>query len=312
MNLTLVPFGYSVSEQQLVDVAQVASGKRCGCECPSCGVPLIARKGDRKVWHFAHDSQSGARKDVEKCRYSFFVSVRMMARQLIGDRLCIRLPGCEVVLSERVSSSANHVHVSELVTASREIVLEDVCVDTTLGSNKVDLAGSVDGYCLAVVFTHPGREDFGHFSTLNEKKSGVIGISLTKLNDRFTDVDASKGSYRDILSDFISHDVSAKRWIYHPRLLAAEQTARSRLAREVADAELLNKQQAEIDRRRLGFDDKFLKRKKSGVPTGKKEKRYEFICRLCNSTWSGFGNSQSACRKCGSSLLVSRIEIPEQ
>ena len=309
MDLTLVPFGYSVSEEQLVDVYQVASGKRCGCECPSCRVPLIARKGNKKVWHFAHDSKSRAQKDIGKCDYSFYVSVRMMARQMMGNRLSIRLPKCEVMLSERVFLSADYVHVSELVTESREIVLEDVSVDTTLGSDKVDVSGYVDGYCLAVVFTHPGREDFSHFSTLNEKKSGVVEISLTGLNKRFINFDASKGSYRDILEDYISHDVSSKSWIYHPRLYSAQQTARSRLAQELAEAEELHKRRTEQFRRRLGFDDEFLNQIKSDAQNRKTTKRYQFICRLCNSTWTGVGNSQPGCRKCGTSLLVSSKEI---
>ena len=311
MDLTLVPFGYSVSEEQLVDVYQVASGKRCGCECPSCHAPLIARKGKKKIWHFAHDSKSGTQKEIGKCRYSFYVSVRMMARQLIGNRLSIKLPSCEVKLSEGVSLSSGYVQVSELVTESREIVLEDVTVDTTVGSSKVDLSGFVGGYCLAVVFTHPGREDFNHFSTLNEKKTGVVGISLKGLDKRFINVDASKRSYKDILEDFISHDVTSKSWLYHPRFFAAKQKARSRLAEELADAELLYRKRTEKLRTRLGFDDQLLDQIKSTVKTGKKAKRYDFICRLCNSTWSGVGNEQADCRKCGTSLLVSRKEISD-
>ncbi|WP_039912988.1 competence protein CoiA family protein [Cellvibrio mixtus] len=29
-------------------------GKKCDCVCPDCGSPLIAKKGDQVVWHFAH------------------------------------------------------------------------------------------------------------------------------------------------------------------------------------------------------------------------------------------------------------------
>lgn len=36
-------------------IADVASGRACGCICPACRSPLIAKKGDILEWHFAHE-----------------------------------------------------------------------------------------------------------------------------------------------------------------------------------------------------------------------------------------------------------------
>lgn len=50
----LVPFGQH--GERLYAVAEVARGIACECVCPDpqCGHPLVARKGDDRVWHFAH------------------------------------------------------------------------------------------------------------------------------------------------------------------------------------------------------------------------------------------------------------------
>lgn len=55
--MNLIPFALSLNTNLLVDVDDVQSGKKCGCICPSCNIPFIARKGDVNEWHFAHDSQ---------------------------------------------------------------------------------------------------------------------------------------------------------------------------------------------------------------------------------------------------------------
>jgi hypothetical protein len=38
-------------------VGDVPGGSACGCFCAVCGSPLVARKGDVNVWHFAHEAQ---------------------------------------------------------------------------------------------------------------------------------------------------------------------------------------------------------------------------------------------------------------
>ncbi|MCV0438971.1 MAG: hypothetical protein K5880_10085 [Hydrogenophaga sp.] len=37
-------------------VGDVPKGAACGCFCPTCNSPLVARKGEEKEWHFAHEA----------------------------------------------------------------------------------------------------------------------------------------------------------------------------------------------------------------------------------------------------------------
>lgn len=37
-------------------ISEVARGADCGCSCPVCGSPLVARQGAANEWHFAHEA----------------------------------------------------------------------------------------------------------------------------------------------------------------------------------------------------------------------------------------------------------------
>jgi len=39
-------------------IGDVARGAACGCFCPACGCPLIAKQGDEVQWHFAHEGSN--------------------------------------------------------------------------------------------------------------------------------------------------------------------------------------------------------------------------------------------------------------
>lgn len=81
----LIPFGVHKESNRLVDVGSVAKGKACGCICPSCQTPLIARQGHEKEWHFAHRSHDVHNETRKECDYSLPVSIRMMIRQPLND-----------------------------------------------------------------------------------------------------------------------------------------------------------------------------------------------------------------------------------
>lgn len=309
MDLTLVPFGYLTAQNKLVDVHQVLSGKRCGCLCPSCHAPLIARKGNKKIWHFAHDSQSEIVTKLGRCSYSFFVSARMMALQLFDEQLSIILPKFEIQLSEYLPHSGRHIHVSQTVTESKRVVVDAISVDKELLGNKVDLLGYVNGYPLAIVFTHPGRKNQSRYGSLQDQKAGVLEISLNALKDRFRTMDSGKQSYSDVLEDYISNDIASKKWVYHPRLHLSENLAKSELDKKIASAHNHKKQLSNRSAKRPVVEDKLFKGLKDIQVTQTKHTRFSFICRLCNSSWSGTGEDAATCLKCGSSLLVSRNEV---
>lgn len=308
MDLTLVPFGYSQAESRLVDVHEVPSGKRCGCHCPSCKAPLIARKGQRKAWHFAHDSQAKAGKDttLERCRYSFFVSARMMARQLVTDPMTVALPGHRISVTEQDAISGELVEATETVTTARGVTLTDVSIDARVDGGRADFLGHVKGHCLAFVFLHPGRDVSDFLPSAQGGETGVVAVNLESLKARFRTGLAAAGSYQTILTEFLCQDVDSKHWLFHPREGQASEQARKRLQiavdrRRESIARDLKRREKERD-----FKADILKGLDKAMQQRADDHRYRFVCRLCNASWEGSGRNDDQCTQCRSALLVSR------
>jgi len=179
--------------------------------------PLIARKGSKKVWHFAHDSRSEITTTLDKCTYSFFVSARMMALQLIGNDLAITLPALEVKVSEHCPMTQRFFHVTQVVTEQRQIVLNNISIDAEIASQRVDVLGYVSGYPLGIVFSHTDRTHALQPGALQTRKAGVIEISFEGLKERFHQSTTGNASYIDVLKDYIANDIESRQWIFHPR-----------------------------------------------------------------------------------------------
>lgn len=63
-----IPFGLSLSQERLLDVTEVSRGAACDCICPCCKVPLIAKHGEAKRWHFAHGTRGNYKTLVDLYR----------------------------------------------------------------------------------------------------------------------------------------------------------------------------------------------------------------------------------------------------
>ncbi len=76
---------------RMVHVSEVPRGASCGCLCPACCAPLIARHGEVRVWHFAH--QSRARCDPAG---AITAAMRGFAQQVLQAGHGLRLPDLSV------------------------------------------------------------------------------------------------------------------------------------------------------------------------------------------------------------------------
>ena len=80
-----IPFGLKAG--RMVRVQEVATGLACGCTCPACGHPLVAKAKDSR-WrrpHFAHYWDAD-------CRAWYETAVQKTAKQLITHQLRLCLP----------------------------------------------------------------------------------------------------------------------------------------------------------------------------------------------------------------------------
>ena len=76
---------YGLQGQKLVSISSVTGGLACNCICPACKERLIARKGAKKIHHFAHYQGSGCRNGLETV-------LHLKAKTILQEAFQITLP----------------------------------------------------------------------------------------------------------------------------------------------------------------------------------------------------------------------------
>lgn len=266
--------------------------------------PLIARQGEQKQWHFAHASRSVYERTDNECQYSFFVSVRMMARQVIGDSLEIVLPEYQVVESLFVDELGDYLTERLVVTHKKRVRLESIEIEREFHSNQVDVFGKIERYPFVVYFTHPGRDVPVELKSLRYEKCGAIEISLSDTYSLFTGDGADKQTYLDKLRRFLIEDVPSKRWVYHPRYSSTRDRARNilKLRRE----ELLrNRFEQYGSTTSIGSIPETIVDLEEDKGESKREVRYQ--CLVCGTAWIGMEPGYNPCPKCKTHLYGKRL-----
>jgi hypothetical protein len=306
MDLTLIPFGLSLVNNTLVDVYEVASGKNCGCICPSCKLPLIARHGTVKVWHFAHDTRDMPRHLIKECNYSFFVSIRMMARQLISGNLEIRLPACGGVCTELVSVAGEEISVPFQASHAQTIKLSEVVTDAAVSGVWVDILGNIKGHTFALFFTYPGRSVPTRLRRPDTEKLGIVALSLQPLLSRFKQKDGSTETYKSILTRYISEETIAKSWVYHPRFRQRQEIAQATARREACKISSAIPLPVRPVRRYSGTPAKPAVDRQHAKAVKRRPLMRKLNCLLCGRSWEAPDQPDLRCPGCGQRGSISR------
>lgn len=156
-------------------VADVPRGLACGCTCPGCGSPLVAKRGEVKVWHFAHEADQerpeclvGAtnllrRLAIELLQASPHISLPEYTATVqagIFPRLVRRqvtwTPKCQVV-SSWVFQPAHRAKVVEILTDANVRVAVYVDVATHVNDRDPDGARDTGEIHFLVPLPQPGQ-----------------------------------------------------------------------------------------------------------------------------------------------------------
>ena len=103
---------YAIKDGVATSIENVESGLKCGCICPSCGEPLVARKGAKRMHHFAHYSG-------HNCEYGYETSLHLAAKEILSKANRIMLPAVYIQFP-------NSPKAPELYCESKEIEIERV------------------------------------------------------------------------------------------------------------------------------------------------------------------------------------------
>ena len=199
--------------------SDVPSGLACGCICVGCSAPLIARKGAKKRWHFAHHGG-----DVgETCAES---AIHAAAKQVLLEHNWLRAPEMRVTVSSTTKSGMK-LHESSLLSAERSIRFEHAALEVWETSVRPDLVGYRGDRKLLVEMYYRHRVDGNKRRKLKELDLPAIEIDLS-------DIDASAG-FQAIIERVV-HQTEFKSWLHFPNEDQIRGHLRARLAGRVRQA----------------------------------------------------------------------------
>lgn len=158
---------YALKDANIVSIADVPSGKKCGCVCPACGGELIAHKGQKRMHHFAHRSN-------EDCEYGYESSLHLAAKDILSRAKKMVIPPVYVEFPQSGKPK-------ELISMEKEISIDDVELEKRFDDIIPDIVVySGDKYFFIEIYvTHPIDDE--KLKKLKEKKISTIEIDLGRI-----------------------------------------------------------------------------------------------------------------------------------
>ena len=183
---------YALKDGDIVSIDEVQSGKDCGCVCPACGDELIARKGEKRMHHFAHRSN-------EDCEYGYESSLHLAAKDILSRSEKMVIPPIYVEFPQSGKSK-------ELLYLKKEIPVDRVELEKRFDTIIPDIVVySGDKYFFIEIYvTHPIDDE--KLKKLKEKNISTIEIDLSKIK---RDISVEE------LSDILLKSSDRKSWKYN-------------------------------------------------------------------------------------------------
>ena len=194
----------------ITSISAAENGIKCGCVCPLCGAPLIAKtKGSVRRPHFAHSTKSC---DLTSAQQT---ALHLLAKDIIAQEKKIFLPKIEI---SRPSYSDNGwdwevstmLPTSVILSPARQWICDSVDVERSESGYIPDLRVIIQGKpCLIeIAVTHFVDEE--KKKKIIDSKMPLIEIDLSDLNSE--DIDPAT------LRHFLTESPENRVWINNPRL----------------------------------------------------------------------------------------------
>lgn len=165
---------YGMLDGRLAHVSQVPSGLACGCRCPGCDAPLVAKKGKAKLHHFAHAKDADCGKGVE-------TALHLAAKQILEQQKRIFLPTVEATLP-----SCGYSRVPDVLAPEREYSLDQVELERRIDSIIPDVMVQIRGRAIAIEIKVSHAVDENKAARFRTLGLSAIEIDLSKAPRTFT------------------------------------------------------------------------------------------------------------------------------
>lgn len=169
-----LPYGES-PDGRMVSINDVVSGLGCGVVCPQCRARLVAKKGQERRHHFAHEAEEGGdgKEGSASCAGAAETMLHKMAKQIIADARGIWLPALV----------ARHGGRAVVVSEPRWFTFDRMEVEAWRDGIRPDIVGHCGDRELAieVLVTHAcGPEKIAF---IEQRQLSAIEINLATFRD---------------------------------------------------------------------------------------------------------------------------------
>lgn len=168
-----LPFGLNESGV-LVHISEVEKGKKCGCICPGCKSPLIARKGEKRQEHFKHAA-------VIECEDAFESAVHLAAKRIIAERKRLTLPQYPISVSKKDSRGREYTAQKTIVKHGTSIDFASVEEEVELHGMRADIVAKKGAHQLLVEIFYRHKVDDEKRKKIAEARISAIEIDLSAL-----------------------------------------------------------------------------------------------------------------------------------
>lgn len=124
-----LPFG--IRNNHIIHISEILENERglkCNCFCPQCGIPLVARLGQKNVRHFSHSN--------ENYKNAFKTAVHKFAKEVLKENMKIVLPEVKIVYDNRyqiIKDSQKdyyeYLEKEELTNLKEKIITHEFCLE---------------------------------------------------------------------------------------------------------------------------------------------------------------------------------------
>lgn len=179
------------AENKILHISEVLSGKSCNCICPACNTPLIAKKGNTKVHHFAHQS-------TETCEYGFETSLHMAAKEILSNAKTMSLP--------KATFNFKGTWRQKIISDERDINIDYVELEKKTGNVIPDIIiySGNEKFFVEIFVTH--KIDKEKQEKIKELDVSTLEIDLSKERENLTIED---------LQEKLLRNNKNKYWAYH-------------------------------------------------------------------------------------------------
>lgn len=288
MQETLIPFSIFKETGNLVEVGDVKRGRECGCICPSCSQGMIARQGEVKVWHFAHD-QAAQDKPIKECDISFDSCCRQYAIDLLLRGIINTLCTPSLTITESSEYSSTPIVLNAKVTQSR--LLSNVSFNL---HSRYDISINIKNFNLFLFLDYENR---ARPEMPVDRNTALLSIDIGAVKNKFHLQKNEPMLLKHMLAELFENDTINKRWLYHPR----EEKVRSQL-KEQLRIQIANTESKKVNYKNIR--EVFIPRRINIVePDLSSERSGQFYCLSCKNSWHGKEFYNAKCCNCNSHLM---------